>query len=367
MIRSRSDGELRRAQPTRRSCRHHVLALVMTVFWVAAGTVSAGTSECKLIKITQWPVRMEHNVLTVDGAINGHKVRILIDTGAAMSAIPRSAAARLALPGVDTDLSGVAVGGLARLGVAHIDTLTIGEATRRNWQVWVIGEHDLGKNLGFILGYDFLRNVDIEFDLAAGVIRLFQAKDCKGVSLAYWAPGGASEAFIELEAINRSILLPVHLNGKSIQAMLDSGATGSVVSIRQAARLGITPQSPGVVAGRRITGFGERQVDVWIGLFQSFAIGGEIIWNPKIEFAELPHMYWQTSNGLMPTTIDVWDMVLGVDFLRTHRVFVAHSQRKVYFTYIGGQVFMPDTIQPADQSSPTGSEAGQPQPTEQAR
>ena len=34
-------------------------------------------------------------------------------------------------------------------------------------------------------------------------------------------------------------------------------------------------------------------------------------------------------------------MLLGADFLRAHRVLVAHSQRKLYFTYTGGPVFQP--------------------------
>ena len=32
-------------------------------------------------------------------------------------------------------------------------------------------------------------------------------------------------------------------------------------------------------------------------------------------------------------------MLLGADFLRSHRVLVANSQRKLYFTYSGGPVF----------------------------
>jgi len=32
-------------------------------------------------------------------------------------------------------------------------------------------------------------------------------------------------------------------------------------------------------------------------------------------------------------------VILGTDFLRAHRVMVARSQRKVYFTYSGGPVF----------------------------
>ncbi|MEA1674201.1 hypothetical protein [Nitrospirillum sp. BR 11163] len=33
------------------------------------------------------------------------------------------------------------------------------------------------------------------------------------------------------------------------------------------------------------------------------------------------------------------DMLLGLDFLRAHRMFVAHSQHRIYFTYVGGPVF----------------------------
>ena len=32
-------------------------------------------------------------------------------------------------------------------------------------------------------------------------------------------------------------------------------------------------------------------------------------------------------------------MFLGADFLRAHRVLVSHSQRKLYFSYVGGPVF----------------------------
>jgi hypothetical protein len=32
-------------------------------------------------------------------------------------------------------------------------------------------------------------------------------------------------------------------------------------------------------------------------------------------------------------------MLLGADFLRSHRVLVARSQAKMYFTYEGGTVF----------------------------
>jgi len=48
-------------------------------------------------------------------------------------------------------------------------------------------------------------------------------------------------------------------------------------------------------------------------------------------------------------------MLLGADFLRAHRVLVSHSQRKMYFTHLGGPVFIVPP-QPGTEG-PTGKDA----------
>jgi len=40
------------------------------------------------------------------------------------------------------------------------------------------------------------------------------------------------------------------------------------------------------------------------------------------------------------------DLLLGADFLRAHRVLIAHGQRRMYFEYVSGTVF-PTTPGPA--------------------
>ena len=45
-------------------------------------------------------------------------------------------------------------------------------------------------------------------------------------------------------------------------------------------------------------------------------------------------------------------MLLGADFLRAHRVLVSHSQRKMYFTYLGGPVFAPPPRPPQSGAEP---------------
>jgi tetratricopeptide (TPR) repeat protein len=52
-------------------------------------------------------------------------------------------------------------------------------------------------------------------------------------------------------------------------------------------------------------------------------------------------------------------MLLGADFLRAHRVLVAHSQGKMYFTYAGGPVFRrPELTSTAADRSPEASQSG---------
>jgi predicted aspartyl protease len=316
------------------------IAVALTL---ASNIVAADTSTCKMVQIADLPVRLERNRLIVDGAINGQKIGIMLDTGAERSLIPRSAAVRLGLGRqVVRGYRMVGVGGETQVEAAYIEEFKIGQATRKGWRVIVAGEKDLGENIAFILGDDFFQQVDVEFDLAHGAVRLFQPKDCDGVSLAYWATEGIGE--VEMERVTDAhpqIVLTVQINGQPIKALLDSGSTKSVLNKSDAARLGVTPETPGVVAVGSGTGIGQKSIDSWIGQFDSVAFGNETIRNIKITFADLwkDATYTETGSRLGTHLAGQQSMLLGADFLLGHRLLVAHSQRKIYFTYTGGPVF----------------------------
>src|SRR5258707_12323197 len=46
------------------------------------GIAGAAVSSCKLVKLEDWPIRVQRNLLLVDGAINGQKISVILDTGA---------------------------------------------------------------------------------------------------------------------------------------------------------------------------------------------------------------------------------------------------------------------------------------------
>jgi clan AA aspartic protease (TIGR02281 family) len=336
------------------------LAAGVLAFGVATAT-STAAADCKMFQVAELPVRLERNKLIVDGEINSRKIGIVLDTGATSTMIFRSAAERL---GLRRDRArGVrmfGVGGETTVESALVDEIKIGNASRKNWRMLVGGEHEIGAGMDVLLGEDFLQSFDVEFDLKRAAVRLYQPKDCAGVSLAYWATDGPRQ--VEFEPVDEThpqIRLSVLINGQTLRALFDSGASISLLDSPAAARLGVTPDTPGVVQVGRGAGLGRKTVDYWIGEFQSIAIGDETINDTSIVFGALFKDASYTKTGSrVPIRVESVSMLLGADFLRAHRVLVAHSQRTIYFTYVGGPVFQ-RTAPPASSTEPSGeAEAG---------
>jgi clan AA aspartic protease (TIGR02281 family) len=344
-----------------RSIGRCALLLASIAASLGAASLAAAASDCTLAKVAELPVRFAHGKLVTDGAINGQKIGVMIDTGATRTMLLRAAAESL---GLGRQKAGqryrmLGIGGETNVEVASLDEFTIGQATRKGWRIMVAGEHDFGDGVAVILGEDFLDQTDVEFDIAHNAVRLFQPKGCENTSLAYWATDSASVVNIDpISDALPTIVLTVQINGKPVRAMLDSGAGASVLDRSQAARLGVTPQTAGVVAMGRGVGLGEKAEEYWTGPFESFAIGNEVIQDTTILFGDLwKHATFAATGSRISRSSPVEEaMLLGADFLRAHRLLIAHSQQKIYFTYAGGPVFqrMPA---PQGRTDPKSSQA----------
>jgi predicted aspartyl protease len=304
--------------------------LFLCLGWQAA----AFAADCKLVRIQEWAVRLERGLPVLDGQINGQKIAILLDTGTTTSFVPRAAAGRLGLTRYEsTGTEDTRV--TSTLETTRIDELKIGSATRKNWNLPVLGTVDFGSQVSLVLGADFFAQADVEFDLPNSAVRLFQARDCESASLAYWAKGGASQVALERGSV------PVSVNGRTLRAVLDTGSEFSALDEAEAERLGVTRATPGVVLAGCSIGVGRQAVDYWGGRFESFVIGDEKIATPTLRFADLFRRSGTTETGsrLQREATGLPQMLLGGDFLRAHRVLVSRSQAKMYFTYSGGTVF----------------------------
>jgi predicted aspartyl protease len=312
-------------------------ALVLAAAGVPAGGANAD-SKCRFERITELPIWIEHGRPVTVGTLNGRKIGVLIDTGSGASVVERLALERLAVPGF-RDVSLRSLAGEARtLGhTVRIQEFRLGGTVRRDWRVLVSPEDSFGSDIAVSLGQDFFRNVDVEFDFPNAAMRIYQAEDCGAARLSYWTGDQPSnEAAIERST---QLRLTLQINGEPVRAQLDSGASNSVIDSAFAARLGVTRRSPGVVDGGCAAGLARDPIDTWIGKFDTVTIGDERIQNARIRFGELSRGFASGSAKLELQRLP--EMLLGVDFLRSHRVLVAQSQGRIYFTYSGGQVFPP--------------------------
>jgi predicted aspartyl protease len=266
----------------------------------------------------------------VTARVNGIEAQFLVDSGAFFSSMSSATAARLNLKEIPAPLEFVVTGiggGTAGMSITVVDEFKLAGVPFHHLQFMVGGSEEPNGLAGWI-GQNVLRFADIEYDLHGGVIRLMRPREgCRDASLAYWA-GSQPYSVIELDRPQsdfpptRSAAL---VNGARVRVRFDTGADLSMLDLEAARRAGVEPGGAGVAEAGYLHGIGEKPVKSWIAPIASFKLGDEEIRKTRIRIGDLglPHD----------------DMLIGADFFQSHRVYVANSQHKLYFTYNGGPVF----------------------------
>jgi tetratricopeptide (TPR) repeat protein len=192
---------------------------------------------------------------------------------------------------------------------------------------FIVGGNELGSGIMGVLGRNFLSMADTEYDLAHGVIRLmFPKGDCDKTVFAYWA-GDAPIIETTLEnnyrENNTDIRVAVRVNGATMRAIMDTGAPDTSMKMRAARRVGLKEDD--MKEAGRVGGGGAGRVRSWMAQIASFELGGETIANNYLRVDETDHLRE--------------DMLIGLDYFLSHRIYVSRLQGKVYATWNGGPVF----------------------------
>jgi tetratricopeptide (TPR) repeat protein len=300
--------------------------LASTVLAAAA----AHAEPCRITRTPDIPVIMSGLRPMVRAQINGQDAWLIADSGAFFSFLTPAAVQQFQLPYQQfPGLYVEGVGGHESARVVRVRKFTFIGSTWNDVEFVVAGSSFGGEAVG-LLGQNVLHIADVEYDLANGVIRLVRPKgDCKRTSLAYWADA-AKKPYSVIDIEPADVRQPhtksvAYLNGVKIRVIFDTGATQSLLTLGAAKQAGITPTSPGVTDGGQSYGLGHRMTQTWITRFSSFKIGDEEIQHAQLRFGDID--------------LGGADMLLGTDFFLSHRVYVASSQNRLYFTYNGGPVF----------------------------
>lgn len=329
-------------------------AVLLTCFsTLAMASAPSALGACKIVQVAQLSVSNASNRPLVDGKIDGHDIRILIDTGSSFSFVFQDAATRLGLPlhGV-RGLRVFGVGGEAQAYSTLVKQLQFGSFTVKDLPLVVIGNRREARPQGpaLVLGEDFLSNYTTEFDLAHGVILLLRPEGCQFDQLPYWAHSYSLAELEPLSADDPKIQTEVLVSGKRVTALLDTGAATSIISSQAAHRVGAATELPEQAAEKTVTGIAGKPVQRSLAEFASLSIGDETIHNVKLRIANLfgSDTMTETGSHIAKPVESLPEMLIGSDFFRSHRVLVLPHERKLLFTYEGGPVFQ--VVEPDDRS-----------------
>ena len=286
-------------------------------------------AACKLGKVAEFPITMHGPAPWTTVQIEGKDASFILDSGAFFSSLTPAKAAELGLrlEALPWGLTINGVGGeAANAHMTTVKTLTISGVPIPRVDFLVVGQG--GGGSAGLLGENILHIADDEYDLAHGVVRLIKPIDCGRSVLAYWDQNVAYSAVDKLQGAtdkDNHIYANVTVNGVRLRALLDTGANASVISSHAAARAGLTPQMEGAKAVGATSGIGSRTIRTWTVPVGDFKFGDEEVKNTRMQIASIE--------------LSDTDMLLGADFFLSHHVYVSNSQRMIYFTYNGGNVF----------------------------
>jgi len=334
---------MRMRRATARQC---LVAVAMLVAWWWHSHAEA--APCRFVKFATLPVDTQRVSPYIDGSVNGHPIKVLVDSGATGTSLTRSIAERADLPLSHSGMVNVGVSGDSADYNARVKELTFGPVHWERVNLSVIW--DLAKDMPFeaLLGADFLFQNDIELVLAEKQIRFFRPEGCgKTAHLAYWDADAAVVPMLPDAPDDRRAVIQVLVNGQPLKALIDTGATVSSIDQAAAAKAGVAPpvSAPAAAnAGEHAVGIGTHAVPMWVGSFDRVEIGSEFIENAKLRVMDMRGAALKDTNtqGRAEMLADDAPIVLGADFLTAHRVLIAVSQRRVYLTHLGGRIFSVD-------------------------
>jgi len=170
-----------------------------------------------------------------------------------------------------------------------------------------------------LVGANVLNRYDVEFDFPARTISLYTASGCFGTFVP-WT--GDFQAYSAQKTPSSRFILPISLNGHPVRALLDTGATSSVVTIAAARAAGV--DSVALSRDPRSSGSGHdgMQVDTYQHKFD-MEIGTASFDNAPLVVADI--------------NLKDSDMLLGMDFMRHRRVWVSYSTGRVFMQLATGK------------------------------
>ncbi len=278
--------------------------------------------ECRLGLATDIPVRIQHNHLIAEALLNGRPTAMVVDTGASITTLARSSADRL---GLSLELLSGWTEGIGGTQTAYgFDTRSyrIGRLHGGHFRLLAA---DLGSvedtGVDGLFGSDFLGAYDVDVDLRARKVSLFRSMGSCPADRPRAALSGELYVvpMVAVAGDDRPIV-DVQIGGKTLRALVDTGAPGSAIFRDSARRIGLDLQR--LPADRRfhVGGIGPNRPDAVLHVLAPVTMG-------ELTVSHLPVAI------IDQRSIHDVDMLLGLDLLSRAHSWFSFSSHTLIMQY----------------------------------
>jgi predicted aspartyl protease len=287
---------------------------------------SLSSATCQVQQRSAVKLQIVGTVVLVPVVVNGVAGNFILDTGAALTVVTPDAVNHFALALDEWTTSTMrGVGGLEQRRNANPRSIELGgvalhhrsivrDATLRVATLprTMIG----GQQIDGLLGRDFLSLFDLELDFPGQTLTLYDVPGCSGRFLPWTEPYWSVTVQNPAES---ALVIPLAIDGVPLRALLDSGASQSLVEAPGMARLGLGIEKLQGDPNQIVSGLGSHTVTMWQHKFHELQIGSETFADPTFLVA--------------PVRIPpISDMLLGADWLLGHRVWISYATMQLFAT-----------------------------------
>jgi predicted aspartyl protease len=276
---------------------------------------AAARAECRMALVSQLKLTTAAAGFLVPVTLNDKPVQLLFDTGSFTTILNLSTVAQLGLPsmrgeGVDGALGTISgVGGSKSAMAVTVHTVDIGGLKGRDYNF--IAAETIRPPADGLLSIDLISQFDVDLDVPENKFVLYRPNgDCSAP--AAFLAGPLSSTPLRPNGNDRRPRINVSVDGHTLVALIDTGATRTAIFRQAAERLGIDSSAPDAAPHQTVTGVGPSSVTAVTQVFKPITIG-------DLTFEKMPVTILNEHAG------DDVDMLLGADFQRLVHLWISYS------------------------------------------
>ena len=206
-----------------------LLCRVTVLLALSCWTGIARAQSCSLVEFASLDMlTLPTGEFEVPVTLNNRTFPMVVDIGGADTSITGEVADELGLERSWTWQGGRFLNNVGINQLVKVSELRIGPLSASNgWKVLIIPNNLVPQTAAGLLAPDFFVDDDVEFDFYRGKFNLFQHNKCSG-HVVYWTHDAYAAVPMTVDRL-RHISVQAWLDGKTVTAILDTGAPTSII------------------------------------------------------------------------------------------------------------------------------------------